>query len=70
MPLTQPKGAIRTLASGAYVDAAFSSDGSRLYAVSGNTISVINVATGATITTYAREGCDWRMTGIASDVVE
>jgi Ca2+-binding RTX toxin-like protein len=52
MPTTQPEGAIRTLAAGTYADAIFSTDGSKLYAVSGNSVSVINVATGATIGTY------------------
>ena len=51
MPYVQPEGAIRTL-SGTYADAIFSNDGSKLFTVSGNTLSVIDPATGATITSY------------------
>ena len=41
MPYSQPEGAIRTLA-GTYADAIFSTDGSKLFVVSGNTLSVID----------------------------
>ncbi|HEX6742328.1 MAG TPA: hypothetical protein VF079_11115, partial [Sphingomicrobium sp.] len=53
MPVTQPDGAIRTLAAGSYADAIFSTDGSKLFAVSGNTVTVFDVATGATLTSYS-----------------
>src|SRR5918993_1909413 len=43
---------IRTIATGNYADAIFSSDGSRLYAVSGNTVSVVDVASGAVLHQY------------------
>lgn len=52
MPMTQPEGAIRTVASGANADAIFSSDASKLYSVSGNTLSVIDTATGNVLTSY------------------
>ena len=48
--MTQP--AITTLATGIFADAKFSSDGTRLYAVSGNTVSVIDTATGSVISQY------------------
>ena len=52
MPVTQPDGAIRAIASGTFVDAKFSSDGTKLYAVSGNQVSVIDVATGSVVAQY------------------
>lgn len=52
MPVAQPDGAIATIATGTFVDAIFSADSSRLYATSGNTLSVIDVATGAVLTQY------------------
>jgi Ca2+-binding RTX toxin-like protein len=52
MPVVQPEGAIRTLTSGTYVDSVFSSDGSLFYAVSGNSLTVFDVATGSAITSY------------------
>lgn len=51
MPNTQPDGAIRTLA-GSYADAIFSTDGSKLFVVSGNSLSVIDPATGAATNSY------------------
>ncbi len=52
MPVTQPDGAIQTLATGAYTDAKFSGDGAKLYAISGNKVSVIDPATGNILTQY------------------
>src|SRR5690349_3000508 len=51
MSVAQPAGAITTV-SGTFADAIFSSDGSQLYAVSGNTVKVIDVATGSVVTQY------------------
>src|SRR5438093_8761406 len=53
MSVTEPAGAISTLAEGQFADAKFSSDGSLLYAVSGNSIDVIDVASGAVLTQFA-----------------
>jgi Ca2+-binding RTX toxin-like protein len=52
MPVTQPAGAITTLASGNFVDAVFSLDGTKIYLVSGNTVTAVNVATGSVVATY------------------
>jgi DNA-binding beta-propeller fold protein YncE len=52
MSVTQPVGAISTIAVGSFADATFSSDGSKLYTVSGNTVSVINLATGTNAAQY------------------
>lgn len=49
---TQPNGAVRTVLTGSFADALFSPDGTRLYAVAGNTISVVDVVSGSTLTTY------------------
>lgn len=38
---------------GTFVDAMFSNDGTKLYAVSGNTVFVKNATTGASITQYS-----------------
>src|SRR5215217_7776746 len=51
MSLTPPAGTV-TLAAGTYVDAKFSADGLSLYAVSADTILVIDVATGAVVDDY------------------
>ena len=51
--MTQPAGAITTLATGTFADAKFSTDGTKLYAVSGNTVSVIDTATGTVISHYS-----------------
>jgi len=48
----EPDGSVRTIASGNFADAIFSSDGSRLFAVSGNTVSVIDVASGSVLSQY------------------
>jgi Ca2+-binding RTX toxin-like protein len=52
MPVTQPAGAITTLASGTFVDAKFSSDGSQLFGASGNAITVFDVSTGVAAAHY------------------
>lgn len=53
MPVVQPSGALRTVATGRFVDAVFSRNGSSLYAVLGGSVSVIDVATGTSTANYA-----------------
>jgi len=55
MPTSQSEGAIRTIGADSYVDAMFSADGTRLYAVAGpfsNEVSVLDVATGGLLLSY------------------
>jgi Ca2+-binding RTX toxin-like protein len=51
VPITLAAGAIKTIASGSFADAKFSPDGSKLYATSGGSLHIYNVATGALIDT-------------------
>lgn len=48
-----PATGLSNVVTGTYVDAVFSADGTRLYAVSGNTVSVIDVTTGAVLVQYS-----------------
>ena len=49
---TQPTGAVTTLTSGTFADAIFAPNGAQLYTISGNTVSVIDLATRATVASY------------------
>ena len=44
--------AARVIASGSIADAIFSSDGSRMFTVSGSTVSIIDVASGTVLAQY------------------